>query len=291
MMMRFIPVLFLACILFSCSSVPREGWSVTGPELTKGAEFRLLSGDDGVRRISIVSPYFGEGVELLGEVVSPGGAAAVRPDAAVPYEIEFVELRYFGNWRRGWTEATFEASGRIVLSFEGGRWHCRIVEPPAIGGVKSAKVRYMDSFLSGDQAIEAVRHRMERIEAAVMVWREDEHTWFERPLKEKRRFARDRGRNFADTAGPVFFPEVYGYPSGSWKEGPWARGDGRNWDTAYTASRFPEQLRDVRDSGTLYRDWEEGLHLWYLVAQWPPFWEEKFPAGEISILNVEGDEK
>lgn len=299
--MKMLASLILALALASCASAPREGWSMKGGELEKGVEFRLSSGADGTALVSIESPYFGEGVEVRGRLTAASADAAsvsagapstpIRQVAGLVYEIELTELRYFGNWHRGWTEAEFQASGILSLSYEGDHWVGRIVETPEIGMVKRAKLRYMDSFLRDDQAAEAVQNRMERIGAAIDVWREDCGSWFERPVKQGGLFNREKRKSFSGTVGPVFFPEVYGYSPGSWREGPMVHGDGRSWDTAYTKSRFPEQLWNVRDTGTLYRDWEEGLPLWYLTAQWRTFWTCKFPVGNISILNIDGDTK
>jgi hypothetical protein len=269
-----------------------------GPSLEKGAEIRVTPRPDGSGDVSFVSPYFGDGLEISGRVSPSDGAS--QPKSIVPlreetgssYEIEFEELRYFGNWQRGWTEAVFPVTGSIRISFDGEFWRGRVLEKPTIGPAKTAKLRYMDSYLSGEQAVEAVRNRAERIEAAIAVWRDHDETWFERPVREKGLFKRSpKGQSFSETVGPVFFPEVYGYGNGSWSEGPWVRGDGRKWDAGYTRSRFPDHLWEVRDSGTLYRDWEEGFPLWYLTAQWSSFWEYKLKSGNISILQIDGETK
>lgn len=307
--MRYIP---LSCLALSLAAVslgacaalphlalsladsvdrPRDGWMIGGAGFEKGAMIGLSETDNGVTGVAITSPYLGEGVELEGEIVLPAGAVtAVDLPGTESYEIELVQLRYFGNWRRGWTEATFEASGRFRLLYQDGRWKGEVVDPPTIGGITSARLRYLDSYLSGDQALEAVRHRMDRIDATVAVVQEDNDAWFDFPERRKHLFKRERGQSLEGKVGPVLFPEVYGYPAGTWKEGPWSSGDGRKWDTAYTKSRFPEYLHEVRDTGTLFRDWEEALPLWYLSAQWATFWEVKFPAGKISILN-DGEQK
>ncbi len=264
-----------SAFLGGCAGLPRDGWAVDGKALPKGAVIGLSVAEDGAQEAILTSPYLGEGVEVRGEVVP----------AAEAYLIELTEVRYFGNWRKGWTEATFAATGRLALRFEDGRWRLSIEEAPAVGAAKTAKLRYLDDYLWGDRALEAVRHRMERIEAAAAVLREDCASWFDLPEKPKGLFKRERGTSLTETVGPVLFPEVYGYPNGTWKEGPWRAGDGRKWDTGYTKSRFPAFLHEVRDSGTLYRDWEEALPLWYLTVQWTPFWEERFPAGEFSLIT------
>ncbi len=276
-------VAFASAFLGACAGLPREGWAVDGKALPKGAAIGLSLAEGDVTEAVLTSPYLGEGVEVRGEVVPPLSSSS--------YLIELTELRYFGNWRKGWTEATFALTGSLRLRIEDGQWRCALEEAPVVGSATSAKLRYADDFLYGDRALEAVRHRTERINAAVAVLRGNGATWFDMAEKPEGLFKRERGLSLTEAVGPVLFPEVYGYPSGTWKEGPWLKGDGRKWDTGYTKSRFPEHLREVRDSGTLYRDWEEALPLWYLAVQWAPFWEERFPAGEFSLLHTNGDEK
>jgi hypothetical protein len=40
------------------------------------------------------------------------------------------------------------------------------------------------------------------------------------------------------------------------------------WNTGYTERVFPEELRPVRNSGTLLRDWEEAINWIYWEYEW-----------------------
>jgi hypothetical protein len=46
------------------------------------------------------------------------------------------------------------------------------------------------------------------------------------------------------------------------------RAESINWNTAYTEKIFPEDLRILRNSGALLRDWEETFEWIYLEYNW-----------------------
>jgi len=276
-----------AAVAVSCASAPERGWSVSSPTIAARTVIGLGAEAEGSAPATIASAYLGDDVELRGSARRIEG-----PEGAEAWEIELEEISYFRNWTRGWTEAKVEAFGTLRLTLTAGAWKAEVLEKPAIGTVRGAKVRYMDTFLSDDQALRAVANRMERIKAATAFRRENgDDAWFVRPEKKTRFFGLVSYPGYAEAYGPRFFPERYGYPKGSAPVGPRRKGDDLYWDTGYTRSVFPEQLWEVRDSGTLYRDWEEAIGLWFLADQWATFWERAFPAAETKIESLNGDRK
>ncbi len=200
--------------------------------------------------LTIRSGFLGEGVKVHGIKTSDENGTI--------WEIEKVE--YFASWDRGWTEAVFTAEGLLRFSLKNAVWEVTVVETPEILAVEMASVRLQDSFYKGDQALSILRNRWARIHAAVT----------ELPPEQ---FSEKPRGSFDNSYGPVYFPELYGYGPGGVPIGPYVTGEEMKWDTGWTAKNLPEFLREVRDSGTLFRDWEEGLELWYLAAQWNFFWE------------------
>jgi hypothetical protein len=104
----------------------------------------------------------------------------------------------------------------------------------------------------GDQGVTEFSRRWARIQAVC----DDLHTRLVWP----------------DQLGAYLFPEVYGYSSPV---------DGKttipalgiDWNTAYTKAKLPEALWPLRDSGTLYRDYQESPTLWTLAWNWKSLWE------------------
>lgn len=166
-------------------------------------------------------------------------------------------VRWFNNWRDGWTEADIAAAGTLLLS-EGtdGKWRISPQGAIVLDRATKASIRYRDTFLSGDEATDLLNRRLGRVAVAVGF------------LAESLPRAADF-KSFERAAGTALFPEIYGYPEGS-QSSPATKenrrkGEGYAWDTAYSAARVPEALREVRDTGTLYRDWEESTELFYYL--------------------------
>ncbi len=180
------------------------------------------------------------------------------------------DLAWFDNWHDGWTEAVIPCEGRIVAKKEGAGWSVRVTEPVLLARASKATIRYRDALLRGNDARDLLDRRVLRIRSACD---------FLRTRLEGREFAlydteeRDhRHASFRHAAGMVLFPEVYGYaegakPADGETEGGsrYRKGEGLRWDTLYSERELPAELREVRDSGTLWRDWEETGRMFYYI--------------------------
>ena len=86
-------------------------------------------------------------------------------------------------------------------------------------------------------------------------------------------------REYGKAVESLLFPEVFGpsrefpVPREGEGENRYEWGEGYEWDRAYSLKYLPEELRPVRDSGTLYRDYIEGRGLFFLAMAWGEIWE------------------
>ncbi len=267
-MKKIIAVLsFLA--LVSCATQPAPGWTGKGEALPRGLTLEVNG-----QEVIIKSPYLGTNVQVYGTLVEK-----TSPDLG--YTVELTHLDYFQNWAQGWTEGTFQIAGELDLTSAGGEWTIKTLGPVEILSPQKALIRYKDTYLSGDQALTALRDRWNRITTALEGQPMDRF-WSESARGQMNWLPPSFQPRFEQNAGSHYFPEIYGYPQNYQTLGPWVDGESILWDQGYTQSTFPENLQEVRNTGTLYRDWEEGLGLWYLAAQWKYFWEQKIPA---TVLN------
>jgi hypothetical protein len=71
-----------------------------------------------------------------------------------------------------------------------------------------------------------------------------------------------------------------------WKEenALWVRAEDVNWNAAYTESLLPEDLRILRDSGSLLRDWEEAFDWICFEYAWKN--TGGYLSGEITMKRV-----
>lgn len=183
--------------------------------------------------------------------------AIASRDGEITLSVE--RIRWFNNWRDGWTESDIDAEGTVTIASDSGSetgYRVLSVSPIELADCQKARIRYRDELLSTADATTLFNRRLGRICAAVacLSARDTDASTF---------------RAFSADAGSFFFPEAYGYAEGTSKSAK-ARenrsfAEGYDWDTAYTRDHIPEELREIRDSGTLYRDWEESAELFYFI--------------------------
>ncbi len=165
------------------------------------------------------------------------------------------ELKWFNNWENGWTEASFLLENEARLQQAPAGWTITAAAP-SLDAPGAATIRYFNSYVRGDPGITEFSRRWARIQA-VCGYLQTQSV----PQSRMKRY---------------LFPEVYGYESPQ---------DGKatvpalgiDWNTAYTKARFPEPLRPLRDTGTLYRDYKESPELWALAWSWKVLWDSPIP--------------
>lgn len=233
----------LFCLLCSgCASLPEktEGSALTLYESKRTVPtFRLYTGFP-------ENTYF-EGTSL--------------PDADGNLLLTVETYHWFSTWRDGWTEVTFAASGELFAENQKGFFTITPgAIPPALEYPQQAQVRYRDTIIEGPEALRLFTNRWERIASTCAFLKTDSEP-------DTQSF-----KIFSSSTERFLFPEVYGLRDGSKKPVPAKenriQAEGVSWDGEYTQKTFPEQFREVRNSGTLFRDWEEDAPLFYAVYNW-----------------------
>jgi hypothetical protein len=252
---------FVSCIGFlllaACTTAPRPTAEfVSRPDSPKaGAKpaadsalvLKLGPEEKGVSKVRLT------GGPLQGSIVS--GEARREGDA---WRIDLMRLEWFDNWANGWTQASFLLDGRLVIEQAPTGWSLAVDKAPELDTVESASIRYFDTYVRDEKGLTEFSHRWDRIQA----------------------LAGDLLRRFPDAARirdirtlrSYLFPEIYGYDSPSERGHAKTAVQGITWDTDYTKEHFAEPLRILRDSGTLFRDYEESPGLWSLALAWKDYW-------------------
>jgi len=187
------------------------------------------------------------------------GSATPADDGS--YDLRVSGLEWFSNWEDGWTEATFCVTGALRLSPEGDDWVLSRQGDWRIEYPETARIRYRDNVIDGETSTKLLSNRWDRIQAISAYLAEKGYQW-----------------PFLKEASRELLPEIYGYPADYSGAKPGAsskagkarlsRAEGVSWNMDYTESRYPESLRDVRNSGTAYRDWIEARDLFVLALEW-----------------------
>jgi len=176
-------------------------------------------------------------------------------------EFNLVSMDYLGGSPQGWNEFRLDLAGEGKLILDGAT--ATISVRPDIESIQIsfARIKRYDTRLSGNEALTGLRNRHERIKAIAewMNGRED-------PNKEM------NVKNFEKYWKPILFPEIVFKKKRpqDWRRenDKWNRAESINWNKGYTERLFPEELREIRNSGTMLRDWEEAIDWIYNEYEW-----------------------
>lgn len=245
----FPPVTLLITLLClsGCSTVPKQqAWISEPGVLDQGLTIEIGPSKEG----TTVFRIFGASVE--GATFS--GVAHLSQNG---WLLSLSEMHWFSNWSGGWTEAQFASTGELLLRPNGQMWDLSVATLPRLGDPVSAAIRYYDSYLTGERGVEEFARRWDRIRAVVAL------------LKQKlpeRSFectsTTPQSPSFQAAVGKFLFPELFGYPIPPSPGYRTIRSESISWNVDFTEANFPENLREIRNSGTMLRDFEECLRLW-----------------------------
>lgn len=154
----------------------------------------------------------------------------VVPKHDTEYEVRSVY--WFSNWRDGWTEIVFPATGSLSIQrTEKDPPVVHVVTPLEIENPERAALRYQDTFLEDERALTQITNRWTRVTAAC--------TWLI-----------ENGLGYEDAASLFSGVKdedrpVKNYPA------------------------VPEEFEEILRTGTLGRDWQESPQLFRLALALP----------------------
>jgi hypothetical protein len=227
----------------------------TANETTKlPMEIRILQNKAGEQSMSITLNQYPT-MKLRGSMPNEKG------------EFFLTSLDYLGGSVHGWNEYRMDifGSGRLVLGDTTASFS--ISDEVVAVQITSGRIRRYDTRITGDEALANLRNRRERILA----------------LAEWLNSLSDKGPP-PDTAKtdidafetywkPILLPEAVmkkKRPKNWQQEGDqFINAEDIRWNSSYTERTFPEELWNIRNSGTMLRDWEEALDWIYNEYAWP----------------------
>jgi len=176
-------------------------------------------------------------------------------------EFNMVSLDYLGGSAQGWNEFRLDLAGEGKLIL--GEKTATISVNPEIEPIQIsfARIRRYDTRFSGNEALTGLRNRHERIKA-ITEW-----------MNSRENAPKDmKVKNFEKYWKPILFPEIVlvNKRPADWQQenDQWNRAESINWNKGYTERLFPEELREIRNSGTMLRDWEEAIDWIYNEYEW-----------------------
>jgi hypothetical protein len=167
----------------------------------------------------------------------------------------------------GWQEGDIDvsAAGNIV---ENGLSSASFSVKTLIvfGEITRGGIKNRDRRIYGELALTELRDRRERIEAVVSWMRMLQPESLPSDTLRPQKYFENYWQSilFPETVRAAFRPQRYTALEAGAKNHVY--GEGIKWNAAYTRELLPEQLRPLRDNGSLFRDWEESaawFYVWY----------------------------
>jgi hypothetical protein len=198
-------------------------------------------------------------------IIMPGNYPAIKLRGSYPDEngeFHLTSLDYLGGNTSGWNEYRLEISGTGNMTPGVTSLSFSIYPEIETFQISSGKIRRFDTRITGPEALASLNNRYERI-IAVTEWMKG----YDNTMPE----AADR-KAFENYWEPVLFPELVSKrkrPADWQREGDqWNRAEDIRWNISYTERVFPELLREIRNSGTMLRDWEEAVEWLFVEYEW-----------------------
>jgi len=203
-------------------------------------------------------------IEVSGGNNGEGNYTTTGKGSLVP-----VSCTYLASALSGWNEFTLDLAGGGTMTKTGENTLTTTLASIELIDISGGRIRRGDARLSGNEALTALRNRKERIEALTEWMR-----GFIESTGEKTDFSNQKNgqKAFEEYWKPILLPELCSSKQRpalyTEKGAQWVRAEDVRWNTSYTALLFPEELRILRDSGSVLRDWEEAASWIYLAYEW-----------------------
>jgi len=248
--------LFLFLQTSCVSMVERTGRVLDGSAFAERVQAIYAAGDD----LEIRKMRSREGEYSLLILPSRFPSVQIRTSApAADGGILLVSLDYLGGNEHGWNEFRLDlfGSGSFIQFDETGGGTFSLAQGFEPVQISFGRIRRYDTRITGHDALTYLRNRHERVLALTEWMHERGGAYY---------------GDFERHWGPILFPELArnrDRPQGWLQEGDVrVRAENVSWNTGYTERVFPELLWNVRNSGTLLRDWEEALEWIHLKYEW-----------------------
>jgi len=176
-------------------------------------------------------------------------------------EFNMVSLNYLGGSSQGWNEFRLDLSGEGRLALDETTASISVLNEIEPIQITFARIKRYDTRLSGNEALALLRNRHERIKT-IAEW-----------MNASEAAPKDIELNkFEKYWKPILFPELVSKKKrpADWQRenDQWDKAESIRWNKSYTERLLPEELREIRNSGTMLRDWEEALDWLYNEYEW-----------------------
>jgi|GEM_PF-2055078 len=273
--MFIIFILFLICVVFlmmnSCYTI-KSKYELKDKQLKKMKSKRIES-----ELIVKENRLKGRQVELKSIYISGAVISGDLKETDNNDELEFdvKKIKFMTSWHNGYTEGECTAAGKIIFKKKDGYYESMVSDNFEILDVTKGEIRYDIYYFKGKEGIKRFKNRLDRISETVDFLKTKKLKEFYRNARYKTEF----GESFKKDAEVILFPELFGFKYLSKKNlldknfdfkdldlsNDVVLSDEMVWRKSYTKDVFPESLQAVRNSGSMYKDFEEALDIFFVL--------------------------
>jgi len=174
---------------------------------------------------------------------------------------QFLSLDYLAGNTHGWNEFSLQIFGSGYLIYSNSAGELEVTETIEHIQITHGRIHRYDTRITGNEALIALRNRSDRISALAAWMLNIENAPKGQTIK-----------NFENFWKPILFPELVSKRKrpNNWclSYDSFQKSNDIRWNTGYTERVFSEELWQVRNTGTLLRDWEEALMWIYMEYEW-----------------------
>ncbi len=224
--------------------------------------------------------------KLIGTIVFSGN---FRTDETGDIELYINTMKFLVNWPNGWTEGEANVNAKIKLFKEENYYKCNVEENFEFFEITKGRIRFQDDYYYDEKGLTNVKNRFDRIIAVNQFLKKqpDFPEFFYTPL-----FNSKLGLSYNNKVKKLLFPEL-SPDSIIYKDKEFKVTDPSSdlvlaetilWNKKYTDKVFPEELREVRNSGTMLRDYEESLELCFAEYNLNYFFNKFLPEQKLTLV-------
>ena len=275
-----LPIILTVCaVLFSACSTIKSQYKSENSFITlngkQGESIAILtekSNNKGEIQTELTS-VFHPGITIKGNLEKDGKG----------FSFFITGADFFSNWNNGWTEAKYEASGIYLFKSVGNsdsELICEEVDPFELWDITSGEIRYNNTYYRGNDGIWKVKNRIDRIKE-LCHWLKEERGF--PPIYGDIKKETSYSPSFKDDMELFLFPEIRNFNKLERENklveeyylaiknntdleeliGKQNRGSEILWRMDYTAAVLPREFHKLRNSGTLWRDYEEAPKIFF----------------------------
>jgi len=229
-------------------------------------------------------------IELKSKLIEPiVFYANFKIDETGDIEIYINNMKFLSVWANGWTQGEADVNAKLRLVKDNKYYRCYVEDNFEFFEITKGVIRFNDDYYYDEKGLTNVKNRFYRILTMnqFLSKQNEMPEFFYTPF-----FNSKLGISYKNKVEKILFPEMFldfiVYKDKKFKitdpSSDLVLSETIFWNKKYTNEIFPEELREVRNSETMLRDFEEVLELCFAQYNLKYFFEKFLHEQKLSLV-------